>query len=79
MQGDFGPVPFARWGLKTRSIVKRIVIDLLSGVGTGETKRHRSDYVLHARRRLSTSELAAQTCEWHAIKAIDSAGGGIPW
>lgn len=79
VQGDLGPVAFSRWGLKTRDIVKRTVISLLSGVGTGETKRTRSEYVLHARRRLSDKELAAQTQEWHAIKAIDRAGDGIPW
>lgn len=74
-----GPLAFARWGLKARTIGKRTVIDLLSGVGTGETKRCRSDVVLHARRRLSAGELAAQTPEWCAIQAVDSAGGGIPW
>lgn len=79
MQGDLGPVPWARCGLKTRTIVKQTVLGLLSGVGTGNTKRDRSEYVLHARRRLSDAEIAAQTPEWCAIKAIDSAGGGIPW
>lgn len=79
MQGGFGPVPFSRWALKTRGIVKRIVIGLLDGVGTGNTRRDRSEYVLHARRRLSDAEIAAQTPEWCAIKAVDSAGGGIPW
>lgn len=79
VQGDFGPVPYSRWGLKTRDIVKRVVIGLLDGVGTGNTRRDRSELVLHARRRLSDAEIAAQTPEWCAIKAVDSAGGGIPW
>lgn len=79
VQGDSGVVAYSRWGLKTREVVKRTVIDLLSGVGTGDTKRCRSEYVLHARRRLRDAEIAAQTPEWCAIKAIDSAGGGIPW
>jgi hypothetical protein len=61
VQSDFGLVPYARWGLKTRTIVKRTVIGLLDGVGTGDAKRCRSEYVLHARRRLSEPELAAQT------------------
>ncbi len=79
VQGDLGPIEFARWGLKTRDIVKRTVIGLLYGVGTGNTKRCRSEYVLHARRRLSDAEIACQTPEWCAIHAIDSAGEGIPW
>ncbi len=79
MQGERGPIEFSRWGLKTRDIVKRTVIGLLDGVGVGNAKRCRSEYVLHARRRLSDAEIAAQTPEWCAIKAVDSAGGGIPW
>lgn len=79
LQGEFGPVAWSRCGLKARDIIRRTVIGLLAGVGTGETKRCRSEYVLHARRRLSEPELAAQTPEWCAIQAVDSAGGGIPW
>ncbi len=79
VQGPDGVIQYSRWGLKTRTIVKRTVIDLLCGVGTGNTKRCRSEFVLHARRRLSDAEIAAQTPEWCAINAIDSAGGGIPW
>lgn len=72
-------IPWSRIGLKSRTLVRVTVIDLLAGVGQGETKRTRSAHVLHARRRLSDAELAAQTPEWCAIKAIDSAGSGIPW
>lgn len=79
LQGDDGPIAWSRCGLKTRAIMKRTVISLLDGVGTGNTKRCRSEYVLHARRRLSDAEIACQTEEWCAIKAVDSAGGGIPW
>jgi hypothetical protein len=79
VQGEYGPIAWARVGLKSRTIVRVTVIDLLAGVGQGETKRTRSDYVLHARRRLSDAELAAQTAEWCAIKAVDLAGDGIPW
>lgn len=79
VQSPRGPVHYQRWDLRTRSLVKRTVLELLDGVGAGETKRCRSAFVLHARRRLSEAELAAQTPEWCAIQAVDSAGGGIPW
>lgn len=74
-----GKVPWSRLGLKTRAIVRDTVIGLLAGVGTGDTRRDRSDFVLHARRRLSQRELAMLTAEWCAIPAVGIAGEGIPW
>jgi hypothetical protein len=56
-----------------------LVLGLILDVGQGEIRRDRSEHVLHARRRLSDAELAAQTPEWHAVKAVDRAGEGIPW
>ena len=79
VQGFRGPVHFALWDPRTREVAMRTVLELISNVGAGEVRRDRSNFVLHARRRLSDAELAAQTCEWHAIKAIHSAGGGEPW
>jgi len=73
------PVPWARCGLKTRDIVRETVIGLLAGVGSGETRRERSEVVLHARRRLAERELAMLTAEWCAIPAIAIAGDGVPW
>ena len=74
-----GPLPWTRVPFKIREITKRAVIDELAGVGQGNIRRDRSELVLHARRRLSEAELAAQSPEWHAIQAIDRAGDGIPW
>lgn len=81
MQGGLqsGPLPFVFWDPRTRELAMRTVLELIADVGTGDVRRDRGASVLHARRRLSEAELAAQTCEWHAIQAIDSAGGGIPW
>lgn len=79
VQGFYGPVQYVFWDPKTREVVKRTVLDLIADVGTGDVRRDRSEYVLHARRRLSDEEIAAQTPEWCAIKAVHSAGGGIPW
>lgn len=79
MQGFSGPVRFAFWDERTRAAVMRVALELIADVGTGEVRRERSDFVLHARKRLSDVELTAQSCEWHAIQAIDRAGGGQPW
>lgn len=74
-----GKLPWARCGLKMRALVRETVIGLLAGVGTGDTRRDRSDFVLHARRRLSEGELAMLTAEWCAIPAVGIAGDGVPW
>ena len=79
MQGFSGPIAFVFWSPHVRELAMRTALELIADVGSGEVRRVRSDLVLHARKRLSDAELAAQTCEWHAITAIDSAGGGIPW
>lgn len=62
-----------------RAKVRESVIALLSGVGEGETRRERSHFVLHARRKLNARELARLTTEWCAIPATGIAGGGVPW
>ena len=64
------PLPWSRCGLKTRGIVRETVLGLLAGVGTGNTRRDRSDIVLHARRRLNDRELAQIAPEWRAIPAV---------
>lgn len=69
----------SRCGLKTRAIVRETVLGLLAGVGTGDTRRDRSDVVLHARRRLSDREFELLTPAWCAIPAVALAGGGVPW
>jgi hypothetical protein len=79
VQGFLGPVHYVLWDERTRDVAKRTVLELIADVGTGEIRRDRSDLVLHARRRLSDAEIARQTPEWCAIKAVDLAGGGIPW
>lgn len=76
---DKGPVPWAKCGLKTRDIVRQTVIGLLAGVGTGSTRRDRSDIVLHARRQLSDREIAMLSPIWCALPAVAMAGDGIPW
>ena len=71
-----------RWehcGLKLRAIMRDYVMQLIAGVGTGETKRERSDTVLHARRMLAPVELELLTAEWCAIPAVGIAGKGVPW
>ena len=74
-----GKVPWANCGLKTRGIVREIVLNLLAGVGTGDMRRDRSEFVLHARRRLNERELEMLTAEWCAIPAVGIAGDGVPW
>ena len=72
-------MPWAKCGLKTRDVVRRTVISLLAGVGTGDTRRDRSEVVLHARRRLAEHELALLSPAWCALLAIDVAGGDMSW
>ncbi len=79
VQSGAGPAPWAKCGLKTRAIVREVVLGLLAGAGCGDTRRDRSDSVLHARRRLSDVERALLTPEWCAIPAVAIAGDGIPW
>ena len=79
VQGLRGPTEYAFWHERTREVVQRIVLEMIADVGSGDVRRDRSNYVLHARKRLRDAEIAAQTPEWCAIKAVDSAGGGIPW
>ena len=79
VQSGAGPVPWSRCGLKTRGIVRETVLDLLSGIGSGDTRRDRSEFMLHARRRLADREIAMLTAEWCAIPAVAMAGDGIPW
>lgn len=74
-----GKVPWSKLGLKMRAAVRDRVIGLLSSVGDGDTRRDRSEFVLHARRRLNTRELAMLRPEWCAIPATGIAGGGTPW
>lgn len=74
-----GKVPWSKLGLKARGFVRQAVTHLLAGVGTGETRRERSEFVLHARRRLNAHELERLTPEWCAIPATGIAGGGEPW
>lgn len=74
-----GPVPWERCGLKARALLREMVFSLLAGVGTGNTRRDRSPFVLHARRKLNAGELALLSPEWCAIEPVDIAGGGIPW
>jgi hypothetical protein len=79
VQGFQEPIAFAFWDARTRELAMRTALELIADVGAGDVRRDRSASVLHARKRLSDRELAGQTCEWHAIQAIDSAGGGILW
>lgn len=79
VHGVDGQVPWTRCGLKTRGIVRDVVLGMIAGVGAGNTRRDRSDLVLHARRRLSDHELTLLTTEWCAIPAVGIAGDGIPW
>ena len=72
-------MPWERCGLKARATGRDAVIGLLSGVGTGNTRRERSDVVLHARRRLSDREIMLLTPAWCSLPAVGIAGGGIPW
>ena len=74
-----GQVPWDRCGLKARAVVRDTVIGLLSGVGIGDTRRERSDVVLHARRRLSDREITLLTPAWCALPAVGIAGDGVPW
>lgn len=74
-----GPLEWRRLGIRDREAVRMLVMSLLQGVGAGDTRRDRSGYVLHARRRLADAELALLTSAWCAIPAVAIAGDGIPW
>ena len=71
--------PWERCGLKTRVIVRETVLDMLRLVGAGNTRRDRSDFVMHARRRLNEAEIALLSPAWCALPAVATAGDGIPW
>lgn len=77
--GSVGPVPWSRARVTARHTAKAIAITLLDGVGEGDTRRDRSDLVLHARRKLNAAELAQLDPAWCAIEPFDIAGDGIPW
>jgi hypothetical protein len=72
-------IPFARWRLQERACIRDVVIGLISGVGHGDTRRDRSEHVLHARRKLSPAEIAMLDPAWCELPAIDIAGGETPW
>lgn len=77
--GLSGPIDFVYLDERSRELLKRTALELLEGVGQGDTRRDRSPTVLHARRRLADAELALLTPEWCAIPAFDVAGGGVSW
>lgn len=79
MHGFNSPIRYVFWDDRSRDLAKRTALSMIADVGSGDVARVRSEFVLHARKRLSDREIAAQTPEWCAIKAIDSAGGGLPW
>lgn len=72
-------MPWERCGLKVRNAMRTTVVDLLSGVGSGDPRRDRGAAVLHFRRRLSDAEIALLSPAWCAIPAVGMAGDGIPW
>jgi hypothetical protein len=72
-------IEWERCGLKQRGELRKLVIGLIAGVGTGETRREYNGAVVHARRRLADRELALLTPAWCAIPAIGIAGSGKPW
>ncbi len=72
-------VEWERANLRLRSEMRSIVIGLIAGVGTGETRREYNGAVVHARRRLADQELTLLTPAWCAIPAIGIAGSGKPW
>ena len=80
---DFEMLPWSRFRLKARAYARDQLFTLLWGVGEGDTRRERSAYVLHARRKLSARELALLDPAWCAIPPIDIAGGPedglVPW
>ena len=68
-----------RWGDGTKRVARRIAMDVLDGVGTGESIEVWTPTCVHLRRGLSESEIAMLSAEWLAIPAVDGVapGGGI--
>ena len=59
---------------------RRRIIEVLNGVGTGNTifATTRTGIALHGRRSLSDSEISLLSPEWCAIPAVDEfAGDGL--
>jgi hypothetical protein len=62
----------SRWGDGVRRDARRMVMQALSGVGSGETIEHEggeSGYVWHFRRGLNDEETGMLSKEWLAIPA----------
>lgn len=72
-------LPWDRYRLKARAFARQHLFDLLWGVGEGDTRRDRSEHVLHARRKLNADELAMLDPAWLAIEPVDIAGEGTAW
>lgn len=66
-----GVVPTERWGDGVLRHARRVALDTLHGVGTGESVETLRSACLHVRRSLSSDEIGQLSPEWLAIPARD--------
>lgn len=73
------PIHTGRWGDGTLRDARRTAMDILHGVGMGESVEMLRPTCLHVRRSLSPEEIATLSPAWLAIPARDefSIDGGI--
>ena len=73
------PTSTERWGDGVLRAARRVALEMLAGVGAGESVEMVRPTCIHVRRSLSPAEVAMLSPEWLAIPARDefSEGGGV--
>lgn len=65
------PISSDRWGEGVFRAARRVALEMLAGVGAGESVEMLRPTCLHVRRSLSPAEVATLSAEWLAIPARD--------
>ena len=73
------PISSERWGGGVLRAARRVALEILSGVGAGESIEMVRPTCIHVRRSLSPAEVETLSAEWLAIPARDefSEGCGV--
>ena len=65
------PISTERWGEGVLRAARRVALEMLAGVGAGESVEMVRPTCIHMRRSLSPAEVATLAPEWLAIPARD--------
>jgi len=65
------PIATERWGEGVLRAARRLLMELLGGVGMGESVEKVGRWAIHMRRSLSPAEIATLSADWLAIPARD--------